>query len=191
LSGRIVNVGSGTDNRSYGRRVVRVDAFAPGATVRADLDRPLPFASQAFDGAVCTEVLEHVRDSRRLLSEIARVLKPGAPLLITVPFVYHYHPDPLDCLRLTPFGLGEELKRAGFDVELVGGIGGRLMSCWLMVESLNPVLKAAMRMVALPLQPMIFTRRPVNGVWSPWAVHGVAIGRRRRESASPPVGAVA
>ncbi|PWN89418.1 S-adenosyl-L-methionine-dependent methyltransferase [Acaromyces ingoldii] len=37
----------------------------------------LPFSSATFDGAVCSDVLEHLHDVPRALSEIARVLKPG------------------------------------------------------------------------------------------------------------------
>lgn len=37
----------------------------------------LPFATATFDGVVCSDVLEHLLDVPRALSEIARVLKPG------------------------------------------------------------------------------------------------------------------
>lgn len=37
----------------------------------------LPFADDAFDGVVCTDVLVHVPNPRRVVAEISRVLKPG------------------------------------------------------------------------------------------------------------------
>ena len=37
----------------------------------------LPFASETFDIVVCNHVYEHVRDSRKLMDEVHRVLKPG------------------------------------------------------------------------------------------------------------------
>jgi ubiquinone/menaquinone biosynthesis C-methylase UbiE len=45
----------------------------------------LPFADASFDAVVCAEVLEHVRADRRVLSEIARVLRPGGDLAVSVP----------------------------------------------------------------------------------------------------------
>ena len=45
----------------------------------------LPFADASFDLALATDILEHVVDDGLALHEIARVLKPGARALITVP----------------------------------------------------------------------------------------------------------
>lgn len=58
-------------------------AFAPpslGRVAGSMLD--LPFASASFDGAWATESLEHAVDVDRAVSEICRVLKPGARLAI-------------------------------------------------------------------------------------------------------------
>jgi SAM-dependent methyltransferase len=45
----------------------------------------MPFAEDAFDFAVCLDVIEHLPDDRAALGELRRVLAPGAPLLVTVP----------------------------------------------------------------------------------------------------------
>ncbi len=45
----------------------------------------LPFADGSFDAIVCAEVLEHVHDYRRVLAEIARVLRAGGRLAVSVP----------------------------------------------------------------------------------------------------------
>ncbi|MBT7864446.1 MAG: class I SAM-dependent methyltransferase [Gemmatimonadetes bacterium] len=49
----------------------------------------LPFDDAVFDGAVCGEVLEHVRPEdggdRGAIAELARVLRPGAPVVASVP----------------------------------------------------------------------------------------------------------
>ena len=45
----------------------------------------LPFADQSFDRVICSEVLEHIPDYRGVLAEIARVLRPGGLLCISVP----------------------------------------------------------------------------------------------------------
>ncbi len=50
----------------------------------ADAQR-LPFADASFDRIICTETLEHVVDTQRALRELARVLRPGGRLAISVP----------------------------------------------------------------------------------------------------------
>jgi hypothetical protein len=76
----------------------------------------LAFADNCFDAVVCSEVLEHVPDPRRVLVECHRVLKPGGVLLITVPFLYQIHADPHDYGRYTDYFWREVLAAAGFGV---------------------------------------------------------------------------
>lgn len=45
----------------------------------------LPFPSDTFDLVLSHEVLEHVQDDRRAISEIVRVLAPGGRLVLFVP----------------------------------------------------------------------------------------------------------
>ncbi|MGV9311905.1 SAM-dependent methyltransferase [Streptomyces sp. NPDC003691] len=43
----------------------------------------LPFADESFDGAWTIECMMHIRDRATALTEIARTLRPGSPLVIT------------------------------------------------------------------------------------------------------------
>jgi ubiquinone/menaquinone biosynthesis C-methylase UbiE len=45
----------------------------------------LPFPDGAFDRVICSEVLEHIPDDLSAMSELARVLRPGGTMAITVP----------------------------------------------------------------------------------------------------------
>jgi ubiquinone/menaquinone biosynthesis C-methylase UbiE len=45
----------------------------------------LPFPDGAFDRVICSEVLEHIPDDLAAMSELARVLRPGGTMAITVP----------------------------------------------------------------------------------------------------------
>jgi SAM-dependent methyltransferase len=49
------------------------------------LNAPLPFDDGAFDLVWSTEVIEHVADTARWLSEVRRVLAPAGRLLLTTP----------------------------------------------------------------------------------------------------------
>ena len=61
-----------------------VPAGASARTVRGDATR-MPFPGGAFDRVIAAEVLEHIPDDRQALREIARVLRPGGQVAVTVP----------------------------------------------------------------------------------------------------------
>lgn len=52
---------------------------------RVPFDGPLPFADGSFELVWASEVIEHVADTARFLSEIRRILVPGGRLLVTTP----------------------------------------------------------------------------------------------------------
>ncbi|MGD9309929.1 MAG: class I SAM-dependent methyltransferase [Desulfosarcina sp.] len=45
----------------------------------------IPFVDACFDLVICSEVLEHIPDHQQAMGEIVRVLKPGKPLVVSVP----------------------------------------------------------------------------------------------------------
>jgi SAM-dependent methyltransferase len=53
--------------------------------VLVPIDGPLPLEDVAFDVVWASEVIEHVADTARWLSEVRRVLRPGGRLLLTTP----------------------------------------------------------------------------------------------------------
>jgi SAM-dependent methyltransferase len=57
----------------------------PNAVYTAFDGMTLPFEDASFDGTLMNEVLEHVADEARALSEIFRVLKPGGVLVVISP----------------------------------------------------------------------------------------------------------
>ena len=66
------------------REAGEVPADAEAAAVRADAYH-LPFPDASFDLVVAAEVLEHLHDDERAYAELARVLKPGGRIAVTVP----------------------------------------------------------------------------------------------------------
>ncbi len=57
---------------------------AGGSVTNGDATR-LPFADASFDRIIASEVLEHIPDDTAAFRELARVLKPGGVLAVTVP----------------------------------------------------------------------------------------------------------
>ncbi|MGI9183635.1 MAG: class I SAM-dependent methyltransferase [Solirubrobacteraceae bacterium] len=83
----------------------------------ADIVAPanaLPLDDASVDAVLLTQVLEHVPDPAAVLSEVARVLRPGGGVFVTVPFVWELHELPFDFWRFTPSSLERLLVAAGF-----------------------------------------------------------------------------
>ncbi len=110
---------------------------------------PLPFVDGAFDLVWASEVIEHVADTARWLSEVRRVLAPRGRLLITTP----NHPraaillrglerysEPLgDHLHLyTRRSLRATLSDFGFDeIEIRAAVGPPLFRRLLLARALR------------------------------------------------------
>jgi SAM-dependent methyltransferase len=62
----------------------RLPATAWGGVTGGDATR-LPFADASFDRVIASEVLEHIPDDEAAFAELARVLRPGGTLAVTVP----------------------------------------------------------------------------------------------------------
>jgi ubiquinone/menaquinone biosynthesis C-methylase UbiE len=60
------------------------DAAVHAAAVQGDALH-LPFADATFDRVICSEVLEHIPDDVAAMAELARVLRPGGTMAVTVP----------------------------------------------------------------------------------------------------------
>ena len=84
----------------------------------------LPLADATVDCVLFNQVLEHVADPERSLSEISRVLKPGGRLLGSVPHISPVHLEPGDYRRYTDLGLRQLLERHQFTEIVIEGNGG-------------------------------------------------------------------
>lgn len=76
----------------------------------------LPFPDASFDTAICTQVMEHVREPWTMVQEIARILRPGGTCVLTTPFLMPYHADPYDFFRYTIEGGCSLFERAGMRI---------------------------------------------------------------------------
>ncbi len=138
--------GALTQAYAEGNEVVGVDAdreaLAEAAmlgieTHWADLDQPLPFEDTGFDVVVAGELLEHLRDPRRVVAEVQRVLRAGGTFVGSVPNAYRLknrlrflagrkpEDDPTHLQMFSPGDVRTLL--AGFDDPRLHFIAGRLV----------------------------------------------------------------
>lgn len=101
-------IGLDIEQTGHDHKNSKVDVFYDGKNI--------PFPDETFDSLFFSEVLEHVFNVDEVLTEITRVLKPGARALITVPFSWNEHEVPYDFGRYTSFGVQHLLKEKGFRV---------------------------------------------------------------------------
>ena len=84
----------------------------------------LPFEEAEFDTVLCNQVAEHVPDPRHFIGDLARVLRPGGRLILTVPFSYRVHSAPDDFHRFTRYALEHYAKANGLTVDRLDPRGG-------------------------------------------------------------------
>jgi SAM-dependent methyltransferase len=89
-----------------GWKVLHVDLKAePGVDLVADVTKPgfsVPYKDR-FALTICTNLLEHVEDVNLVVRNLVAITRPGGHVLITVPYKYRLHFDPIDNgLRPTP-----------------------------------------------------------------------------------------
>lgn len=75
-------------------------------------------ASGSFDYIVCTEVLEHTAQPFDAAAEMARLLRPGGLLFLTVPLNFRIHGPLPDNWRFTEHGVRAIFSRDFDEVEL-------------------------------------------------------------------------
>lgn len=115
IDGPILDVGCGYRSnrmdllRLNNRWTVKtLDLFeGSGADFCLDAQAMQVIPSDSYGCVICTELLEHVIEPRRVLAEIKRILKPGGLIIVTVPFDVEIHENQgqPDYWRMTPDGL--------------------------------------------------------------------------------------
>jgi SAM-dependent methyltransferase len=137
MKGRVLDAGGGPAAKyrdlisAVAGEYVCLDAKAGGHVDVVGDVLAMPFESDSFDTVVCNQVIEHVSDPDRLISESFRVVKVGGYALFTAPFMQPVHADPDDFRRYTAVGLAHALRQHGFEVVHAGGYGG----FWVVVLS--------------------------------------------------------
>ena len=78
-------------NKNYGHKYL---------DITEDLD-----IEDKFDLVLCTNVLEHVYETKKAIKNLKSLMKDGGQLLVSVPFIYPLHDEPTDFWRFTEHAL--------------------------------------------------------------------------------------
>lgn len=157
-------------DRYVGVEIARDSGEHPSGVADVFYDgRRIPFRDESFDSALSSEVLEHLFNMDEILDELYRVMKQGAVLLVTVPFVWNEHESPHDFGRYTSFGIRHSLQRHGFEVlhlEKSTTFVETVVQMWncYIAESLLPQ-RGFLRVLLIPV------------LVSPWTLAGILASR--------------
>ncbi len=127
--GRVIDVGCGEQPlrrlvESEGATYVGFDVEQnAGASVAIigfidqALPAPWPDAHHVYDLVLCTEVLEHVADWDVAFMNLRSLVAPRGRVIMTVPFIFPLHMEPLDYFRATPHAIEKLAARHHFVID--------------------------------------------------------------------------
>lgn len=128
INGVVLDAGSG-DGERY-KNLFNFDKYikldinpSSNADVVGSVEN-IPLENNNADSIISTQVLEHVKNPQKAVSEFYRVLKSGGHCLVTVPQFNELHEEPNDYFRFTKYGLEEIFSNAGFKIILIDQRGG-------------------------------------------------------------------
>ncbi|MEM4346979.1 MAG: methyltransferase domain-containing protein [Candidatus Altiarchaeota archaeon] len=130
-----LNIGAGKNTATYGtiikNQYICIDICKNSKPDIVGDAHTLPFRDETFNSVICTEVLEHVEDPKKVVDEIYRVLKFNGICIVSVPFLYPIHPCSHDYWRFTEDSL--KLLFRNFKGVKVEAHGGRLAVVWNLI----------------------------------------------------------
>ncbi len=103
-------------------------------TVVADIEKGFPLKDDFADTVIMANSLYLFREPQKILEDVRRVLKPGGTIMLAVPLVWQYYPEPKDYWRFTGEGLEYVLEQAGFKDITIMPVGGRWTAAAVLVS---------------------------------------------------------
>lgn len=146
-----LNIGAGQTNVHPSIKNLELEAGVNIDYVGSVLD--IPCNDNEFDLVIAQEVLEHVKDPRKAVEEICRVLKPGGHFYLQLPFIIGFHPCPNDYWRFTNEGIQELLEHSNFRIsELKMSVGPAVGFYRILVEFLSLCFSLGIPLLYKPMK---------------------------------------
>jgi len=155
----VLDIGAGHSpySDSFPNRTTLDNSNTHNPDIVADLHN-LPIEDESYSFILCTEVLEHLYDPKKAVSELERVLKPGGTMILTTRFIFPIHDAPHDYFRFTEYGLKSlfsdwEMLVFEPEVDTQGAIADILRSIFYQTQ-MNRFFKAIFLLIGFLLDQM-------------------------------------
>ncbi len=185
IRGQIIDIGGKKSNK---RGLFNVDKYSPTVTyvniekdTNPDILAPaenIPISKEQFDVAIMGELLEHVPDPIKVVSEAYRILKKDGMLIITVPFMIGIHGDPFDYGRYTETFWKEVAEKCGFEIVKIERQGSIFAVMALMFQHLFLAKGISWRPIQIPLIKFLMwiDRKTINTKLTAWTTgYGIVL----------------
>jgi len=145
VKGKLLDVGCGW--RPYEKTFFAGADKYVGMDYLSDRSKPdiigsaqaIPLPDNSFDTVTSTEVLEHVPDPLKAMTEMCRVLRPGGHLILTAPMYWPRHEVPYDYYRHTYDGLLHLVKESGLELTKIFNRGRSYAFLGQVLQQIHPV----------------------------------------------------
>jgi len=158
VQGLSINIGAGGDVADLldraGLKPLSIDLDrARQPDLVSDVENLSALGDDSVDAVICIEVLEHVRHPHLAVQELYRVMKPGAVLIGSTPYLLGIHDQPADYFRYTRHGL--EMLFADFEPLRLRERNGYFAAVAVLLHRRFVVGSARERRIALWLSPIL------------------------------------
>ena len=127
-----------------------------------DLNKTFPIEDSIYDSVLLSDVLNHIRNPKKLFSEINRVLKDDGHLVLTTPFLYWLNEEPYDFHRYTKYELEKLCSENNFVIVELEEYGGTLDVIFDLVNKILPnkkfIISLYLGIVSLLTKTFIYRR---------------------------------
>lgn len=120
-------IGIDIEDGGHSNQAKVVDKFYNGVDI--------PYPNNSFEIVICTEVLEHVKEPEKLLTEIKRVLKTDGQVFLTMPFVWNEHEIPYDFNRFTRYQRRMIFEKSGLNIRSLEETTGVFRVCGQLISA--------------------------------------------------------
>ncbi|OGL59942.1 hypothetical protein A2752_04505 [Candidatus Uhrbacteria bacterium RIFCSPHIGHO2_01_FULL_46_23] len=175
--GQVLDLGCGDKPyQRYCRSQSYLGIDRHGGDKRGDFFK-LHLGKNCADTIICTQVIEHLPDPRRLFKLAYKLLKIDSHLVLAAPFVWPLHDEPRDYWRFSPYGLKQLCREANLTVISCQPLGGYLALIWQLVAILlerpaygrawtNRLYRACLKFFFSLVQPLVYRLdqiKPIKG----------------------------